>query len=154
MIRAVLAAAQHPLHRDSTSKLVLIEQFWSSNLFWDLHHDDRKSPCIDGIQSASLPLLIQSLELYHAAAEMQPEDGISFDTTASKKILIAVREELERQKPVDEEHTGRTSDTGSKNSEEVDGVHARDEHLGHGGALQCDRSEAQDEGDLDGSAEV
>ncbi|KAJ7466654.1 hypothetical protein B0H11DRAFT_2197567 [Mycena galericulata] len=153
MFGAVLAAAQHPLHRDGTSKLVLIQQLWSSNLFWESWDRAPKSPLIDGIQSVCLPLLIQSLELYHGAAELQPEDGISFDTTASKKILIAVREELKRQKPVHEEHKGGTSDTGGQNVEE-DGVHARDEHLGHGGALQSDRSEAKDEGDLDGSAEV
>ncbi|KAJ7480252.1 hypothetical protein B0H11DRAFT_1245975 [Mycena galericulata] len=113
MFGAVLAAAQHPLHRDGTSKWVLIEQLWSSRMFWSLLDQSHESPLIDGIQSAALPLLIASLELYHKAAESQPADGISFNTTNAKKILAAVREELERPTPPDGDSAHDTSDTGS-----------------------------------------
>ncbi|KAJ7480246.1 hypothetical protein B0H11DRAFT_2280578 [Mycena galericulata] len=128
MFGAVLAAAQHPLNRDGTSKLVLIEQLWSSHLFWrESWNQSHESPLIYGIQSACLPLLIESLELYHAAAELQSKNGISFDTIDSKKILVAVREELERHTPVDEEHTGGMSNNEKENVEEDAVIHTGDE---------------------------
>ncbi|KAJ7480270.1 hypothetical protein B0H11DRAFT_1246209 [Mycena galericulata] len=139
MFGAVLAAAQHPLRRDDTSKWVLIEQLWSSNLFWQ---ESRESPLIGGIQSACLPLLIESLQLYHAAAELQSEDRISFDTTASKKILIAVRKQLEATPP-----NGEFTHDMSENVEE-DVVHTRDEPLVRMFRPQPDQSEAKDEGIL------
>ncbi|KAJ7466639.1 hypothetical protein B0H11DRAFT_57793 [Mycena galericulata] len=156
MFGAVLAAARHPLDREGTSKMVFIQQLWSSNLFWDVQFRDY--PYIEGIQSACLPLLVESLELYHEAAESQTEDGISLDTTDSKKILVAVRKRLEPPTPSDGDsmyYDYDASDTGSQNVEE-DMVYTRDEPLVHEGAfgLQPDQPEAKDEGDLDGSAEV
>ncbi|KAF8187219.1 hypothetical protein K438DRAFT_1834844 [Mycena galopus ATCC 62051] len=67
------------------------EQLWSSALFWTNIWEG--TPNLAGIELPCLRLLLESLKSYHIAAE-KPQDGVSLDTKHSKKLLVAVEQQL------------------------------------------------------------
>ncbi|KAF7345836.1 hypothetical protein MVEN_01605100 [Mycena venus] len=117
LFKAILEATKNALHFGSG--LAVLERLWCSDPFWDRSEASRWGPRIFGIEPACLRLLVESLELYHRAAESQPEDGTFLDTTVSNMILIEVRKELEGQKTPTDPPSVLGSETDAENGEDI-----------------------------------